>query len=237
MNIAFSPSVASETGTASAPLRDADAWLFDLDNTLYPASCRLFDQIDARMKEFVGQLLGIGPEEAYRVQKDYFKKYGTTLRGLMACHDVDADAFLAHVHDIDLSPVAPAPELDGALGALPGRKLIFTNATTTHAERVLDRIGIRHHIEAIFDIRAADFIPKPDPAPYQTLLQAYGIAPHRAVMVEDIARNLAPAAELGLTTVWLQAPTDCPVCAEPPTEDAAHIHHTISDLGAWLAAL
>ena len=182
-----------------------DTWIFDLDNTLYPASCRLFDQIDVKIGAFVSNLLGIDEAEARRIQKAYFYKYGTTLRGLMSEHQIVPDDFLDYVHDIDHSPVNACPELARALERLPGRKLVFTNGTTYHAEKVLDRLGIKALVEDVFDIVHCGFIPKPQREPYLKFVQRTGIAPQRAAMFEDIARNLEPPYELGMTTVLVQS--------------------------------
>ncbi len=212
---------------------DIETWVFDLDNTLYPAETNLFAQIDVRMREFIADYLALDLDEAYRVQKTYFREYGTTLRGLMSRHGLDPKEFLDFVHAIDLSPVSPSPALDAALDRLSGRKIIFTNASTDHADRVMDRLGVGHHFDAVFDIKDADYLPKPDPAVYDALVERYSLDPHKTVMVEDIARNLAPAAALGMTTVWVR--TQSTVGQEGA--DAAHVHHVIDDLADWLQAL
>jgi len=221
---------AGASARAAFDPHEVDVWIFDLDNTLYPASCNLFAQVDARMSAFIQDLLSLAPEEARRVQKRYFRDHGTTLRGLMTHHRVDPEAFLAFVHDIDFSVVPAAPGLEAALTRLAGRKLVFTNATVPYAERVLARLGIAHHIEAIFDIVATDYRPKPEPDGYSQLIAAHGIDPSRAVLVEDIARNLAPAAALGMTTVWVPNPADW---SHDGAEDG-HVHHVAEDLAAWL---
>ena len=181
----------------------------------------------------MAEILGLDPDQAFAVQKRYFSEYGTTLRGLMTHHDVDAHAFLDHVHAIDLGPVVPDPRLEAALARLPGRKIIFTNADSEHARRILDRIGVGHHFDAVFDILDADFVPKPDPAAYDHLVARYGLDPGRTVMVDDIARNLVPAAALGMTTVWLRS--DSPWGNE--RADREHVHVAIDDLASWLGAL
>ncbi|MBL6958164.1 MAG: pyrimidine 5'-nucleotidase [Rhodospirillales bacterium] len=211
-------------------LFEAEAWIFDLDNTLYPASCNLFAQIDVRMRDFIADYLDLDPDEAYRVQKQYFSEYGTTLRGLMHRHDMDPGPFLDHVHDIDLSPVLSNPELEQALATLPGRKLIFTNADSGHAHRVMEKLGVRHHFDEIFDIIGADYVPKPEPQIYHMLVDNYGLDPAKSVMVEDIARNLEPAAALGMTTIWVKTDTRW------GTEgfDKAFVHHEVDDLAGWL---
>ena len=217
-----------------------DTWIFDLDNTLYPASCRLFDQIDVRMGEFVSRLLNIEVAEAKLRQKEMFYKYGTTLRGLMTEHGVTPDDFLDYVHDIDHTPVPLNQPLDAALHALPGRKLIFTNGTVAHAEKVLARIGITHHFGDIFDIVHADFIPKPEMEPYRKFVAKTGIRAETSAMFEDIARNLEAPHALGMTTVLVVSPDNRDALhlnhAGGGT-DQQHIHHITDDLAAFLAAL
>ena len=216
-----------------ALLANAEAWVFDLDNTLYPASCNLFAQVDERMRAFISRILDLDPDAAYRLQKQYFRDYGTTLRGLMDRHDLDPTPYLEHVHAIDLSPVAPSPALDEALRRLPGRKIVFTNASADYAGRVLDRLGVSAHFEAVYDIVDADYRPKPVPRVYDDLVARHGLTPQRSVMVEDIARNLAPAAALGMTTVWVR--TDSPWSAEGA--DGGYVDHVTDDLVTWLKAV
>jgi putative hydrolase of the HAD superfamily len=210
-----------------------DTWIFDLDNTLYPASCNLFDQIHRRMGEFIAGLLGVDLEEAKRLQKIYFREHGTTLRGLMTVHGIDPAAFLDHVHRIDLSPVPRDAALAAALAALPGRKLVFTNGTVRHAENILSHLGIAGHFAGIFDIAACGYVPKPDPAGYAELVRRHAIDPSRAVMIEDMAKNLAPAAALGMTTVWLRGTIDW---AREGAE-ADYVHHVAEALTPFLAEL
>ena len=212
------------------PLYAAEAWVFDLDNTLYSSTIDLFAQIDVRMRAYIAAYLGLDLDAAFGLQKRYFHEYGTSLRGLMDRHGMDPRPFLEHVHDIDVSVLEPSPALDRELAKLPGRKLIFTNASTDHAERVLGQLGIGHHFDAIFDIIAADFHPKPTPAIYDRLVERYRLDPARTVMVEDMARNLAPAAALGMTTVWIRNATDHGVIGA----DGDYIDHVIDDLAAWL---
>lgn len=221
--------------TATASLLHTDTWVFDLDNTLYSGVHGLFAQIDARMKAYLARFLDIAEDEAYRVQKSYFREYGTTLRGMMLNHAMDPVPYLDFVHDIDVSAIPAAPELNAQLARLTGRKVIFTNADLAHVERVLNRLGITDHFDGVFDIMGADFIPKPEPEVYDTLIKRFAIEPKRAVMVEDIARNLEPAARLGMTTVWVKPITDCDVCNEPP--NGTHVDFETDDLVAWLRAL
>lgn len=214
-----------------AELHSAETWLFDLDNTLYPAQYDLFAQIDRRMGEFIARRFDLSYDQAKLRQKAFFHSHGTTLRGLMVEHGDDPAEFLGYVHDIDLSPLPALPALRAALAALPGRKLVYTNGTVAHAERVMRHIGIEDCFEAVFDIVASDYLPKPNPQPYGKLLAEHGVAPQSCVMVEDMARNLAPAAALGMRTVWV--PTKSDWSAPRPGEED-HIHHVAPDLTAFL---
>lgn len=222
------------TRRSAVPRLDGiETWVFDLDNTLYPASCNLFVQVDQRIGAFVAQLLALPPDQARVVQKGYLAKYGTTLRGLMVEHGLTPSEYLDFVHDIDLSVVMPDPGLDRALTRLPGRKLVFTNGTIGHAERVLARLGITRHFEAVFDIHAADYVPKPEPSVYDVLLRRHAIQPRRAMLFEDMARNLKPAHDLGMTTAWVRVDW---TWAQPEGADLAHVHHVIEELTPWLGA-
>ena len=229
---------AMTSGTVQTPAGRADfahieVWVFDLDNTLYPAHYDLFRQVDRRIGAFVERALGIGPDEASAVRRDFINSYGSTLRGMMEWHDADADAFLGYVHDIDVESVPPSTALNEALGRLHGRKLVFTSATAAYASRVMNRLGVNHHFEDVFDIRAARLLPKLHPGTYQRFIERHRVEPTVAVMVEDIARNLAPAAALGMTTVWI--PSDLPYSREGA--ELGHIHHVVDDLVGWLQGL
>ena len=215
-------------------------WVFDLDNTLYPARYRLFDQIDRRMGEYIARLFGVGREEARRIQKDYFYRYGTTLRGLMKKHDADPVAFLEYVHDIDYSAIAPDAELDRALSALPGRKWVFTNGTEAHAAAVMERLGISGHIDEVFDITHSGYLPKPLPETYAAFVRKTGMEPERAAMFEDIARNLAQPHEMGMTTVLVDHPDNVDGCRMNEMNDdvnAPYVHYVTDDLAAFLGRL
>ena len=179
------------------------AWVLDLDNTLYPSECRLFDQIDERMGAFIMRYLSVELDEAKKIQKDYFYEHGTTMNGLMSVHGMDPAEFLHFVHDIDVSPVPPNPRLGAALEALEGPKIVFTNGSEPHAERVLTRLGVRDAIDVIVDIVAADYQPKPATRGYEKILADHALDARHTVMVEDIVRNLKPARALGMTTVWV----------------------------------
>ncbi len=210
-----------------------ETWVFDLDNTIYPARFNLFDQVDVRIGAFIARLLNLDAVAARRIQKQYFRDHGTTLRGLMLNHHVDPHEFLGFVHDIDVGRIPPDPDLDRNLERLAGRKVIFTNGSTGHAENVLARLGVAERFCGIFAITDADFVPKPEAASYAALIERFRIDPRGAAMVEDIARNLAPAAALGMTTVWVR--TDNAWGAEGSEKD--YIHHVIDDVASWLAVL
>ena len=205
-------------------------WIFDLDHTLYPASTRLFDLIDERMTAYVGRVLGSDPAEARRVQKQYFRDHGTTLAGLMQLHQVEPRDFLDDVHAIALDRVTPDEKLARGLAALPGRRFVFTNGDADYAGRVLSAIGIGDQFHGMIDIHASDYLPKPDAHGYRLLIERFGIDPARAVLVEDMAKNLSPAKALGMTTVWVDNGSD----HGDHGADPAAIDHVISDVGDWL---
>lgn len=212
---------------------NVDCWIFDLDNTLYPSSSRLFDQIDVRMGEFIQNLLGCDATEAHRVQKLYFHDHGTTLSGLMHYHAIDPYEFLNFVHDIDMASLAAAPRLADKLAVLPGRKLVFTNGDDAYAGRVLAGLGLSDSFDGIWDIHAMKYRPKPEVSAYSGLIEAFAIRPETAVFVEDMARNLAPAKALGMQTVWIDAATEW---GDRAKDDAA-IDLTIDDIDHWLGSL
>ncbi|MGB8841000.1 MAG: pyrimidine 5'-nucleotidase [Aliidongia sp.] len=212
---------------------DIDTWIFDLDNTLYPASSDLFPQISARMGEFIAGRFGLDAEAARAMRTRLFRSHGTTLRGLMVDHGVDPHEFMDYVHDIDLSGLAPARGLAAVFAALPARKLVHTNGSRRHAARILDHLGLAGHVVGIFDIADAGFLPKPDPAGYRTLIGRFGVEPGRAAMVEDMAVNLAPAAALGMVTVLVRSANEWAIDGA----EGDWIHHRTDDLAGWLAAL
>ncbi|WP_448663121.1 pyrimidine 5'-nucleotidase [Sphingomonas sp. CJ20] len=204
-------------------------WIFDLDNTLYPASANLFPMIDARIGDYVRTLLQCDAEEAHRVQKGYFHAHGTTLSGLIADHGVDPHHYLDFVHDVDMSVLTRDEALIAALALLPGRKLVFTNGDVVYAGKVLDRLGLGETFEAVHDIHATDYRPKPDPIVYRGLCDAYALNPHESLFVEDMARNLKPAKAIGMTTVWIDNGSE-----QGPDEDRSFIDYTVTNLGDWL---
>jgi putative hydrolase of the HAD superfamily len=211
------------------PLSHIRNWIFDLDNTLYPASTDLFGLIDVRMGEFIQQLLDVDAIEARRIQKSFFYDHGTTLSGLMANHGVDPHVFLDYVHDIEMEVLSEDRRLVEALARLPGRKLIFTNGDRDYASRVLGRLGLGDSFEAIHDIHACAYVPKPDPRSYDSMCAAFGIDPTESLFVEDMRRNLKPAKAIGMTTVWVNNGS------EQGDEDVAdYVDVEISDVGVWL---
>ena len=213
---------------------DIDAWVFDLDNTLYPAQHNLFAQVDKRMTAFIQDALSVSREDAYRLQKDYLRDYGTTLAGLMNRHNMAPDAFLDFVHDIDVSVLAPDTGLRDMIDALPGRKFIFTNGTRDHATRVATRLGIGDLFHDIFDIVSANYVPKPNAQIYTAMLAQFDIEAHRSAFFEDMARNLPPARALGMTTVLLRD-ADAPDYGGPVGDE--HIDHHAPDLKDILARI
>ena len=214
-------------------LGDVDTWIFDLDNTLYPASSNLFARVSKRMTYFIQKEFQLEEEPARDLQHKMFRKYGTTMRGLMTEYDMDAEEFLHFVHDIDVSDMNKDPELAELLSKLPGRRLIYTNGSVPHAKRITGQLGIEHLFEDIFDIVASRFVPKPAPEPYDEMINKFKVDPKRSLMVEDMAKNLRPAADLGMITVWLRHSKDW------SSEDSVggHIHHEIDDLKLWLKSI
>jgi putative hydrolase of the HAD superfamily len=182
-------------------LAHIDTWLFDLDNTLYPAESGFMGEIERRMTAYVQKVTGLPRDEAYALQKRYLADYGLTLGGLVAHHGVDPADFHAIFHDMSLEALAHDPDLVAAIARLPGRRLIFTNADDVHARRVLAHLGLDHLFHEVFHIGSADYIPKPDPRTFARMNEAHGIAPASAAFFEDREVNLAPAHDLGMTTI------------------------------------
>ncbi len=225
---------------ASRTFSEVDTWVFDLDNTLYPHHVNLWQQVDARIGAYIGNFLKVDAVEARRIQKDYYKRYGTSMRGMMTEHGVSADDYLAYVHEIDHSPLEPNPAMGEAIARLPGRKLILTNGSTDHAGKVLARLGFPDHFEAVFDIIAADLEPKPAPQTYQRFLDLHRVDPARSAMFEDLARNLVVPHDLGMTTVLVVPDGTREVIREDwemEGRDAPHVDHVTDNLTGFLAKL
>jgi putative hydrolase of the HAD superfamily len=217
-----------------------DSWVFDLDNTLYPHHVNLWQQVDARINEFVSSWLRISNDEARTLQKDYYKRFGTTMRGMMTLHGVRADDYLAYVHKIDHSPLQPNPAMGEAIAKLPGRKLILTNGSVDHVDAVLGRLGLSGHFDGVFDIIAAELEPKPAPQTYRKFLALHAVDPTRAAMFEDLARNLVVPHQLGMTTVLVVPDGSQEVVREDWELDgraAAHVDHVTDDLTGFLRGL
>jgi putative hydrolase of the HAD superfamily len=217
-----------------------DTWVFDLDNTLYPHHVNLWQQVDAKIGEFVAAWLKVSPQEARRIQKDYYLRYGTTMRGMMTEHGVSADDYLAYVHKIDHSPLEPNPAMGEAITKLNGRKLILTNGSADHVDAVLARLGLTSHFQGVFDIIAAELEPKPAPQTYRRFLDLHDVDPTRAAMFEDLARNLVVPHELGMTTVLVVPDGSKQVVREDwelEGRGAAHVDHVTDDLTGFLQGL
>jgi putative hydrolase of the HAD superfamily len=214
-----------------------DTWVFDLDNTLYPHHLSLWQQVDERIRAYVSEFLKVSKEEAFRVQKDYYKRYGTTMRGLMAEHGMKPEDYLEFVHQIDHSPLTPNAALGDALEKLPGRKLILTNGTRKHADAVMKRLDIDRHFEDVFDIAAADLDPKPLPRVYERFLKRHAVDPAKSAMFEDLARNLEVPHALGMTTVLVVPQHTREIFREGwelEGRGAAHVDHVTDDLAGFL---
>ncbi len=214
-----------------------ETWVFDLDNTLYPHHVNLWQQVDERIRAYIAQFLKITHEEAFRLQKDYYKRYGTSMRGLMTEHGMAPDDFLDFVHQIDHSPLEANPALGAAIEKLSGRKLVLTNGTRRHASAVLARLGLERQFDDVFDIVAAELEPKPSSQTYDRFLSTHGIDAGKAAMFEDLARNLEVPHALGMTTVLVVPEKTREVFREDwelEGRDAPHVDHVTDDLVGFL---
>lgn len=211
----------------TADLRHIDTWLFDLDNTLYPAESGFMADTVVRMTDFVEKVTGLPRDEAFRLQKTYLAEHGLTLKGMMLNHGVDPEAFHAIFHDMSLEALVPDAPLMASLERLPGRRLIFTNADAIHAERVLAHLGLTHLFDDVFHIGSAGYEPKPSPQAFARIRTAHGINPATTAFFEDAERNLAPAAELGMTTIL--------VGAHAAASTAPFVHHRTEKLAPFLS--
>lgn len=204
-----------------------EAWVFDLDNTLYPPKARLFDQIEVKMTQYVMTALDVDQREADRLRKHYWREHGTTLAGLMREHGVDPGPYLTDVHEIDLEHLEPEPDLAARIKSLPGRKIVYTNGTAPYAERVLAKRGLGGVMDAVYGVEHAEFHPKPEVRAFETVFARDGVDPRRAAMFEDDPRNLAAPHAMGMRTVHVA----------PERHEAPHIHHHTDDLSGFLAKL
>lgn len=203
-----------------------DTWVFDLDNTLYPPSARLFDLIEVRMVQWVMDALNVSHAEANRLRKHYWHTYGTTLAGLMREHGVDPGPYLTDVHDVSMDGLAPDPELAARIRALPGRRIVYTNGCAPYAERVLAARGLGNLFDAVYGVEHANFLPKPERAAFDLVFAADGLTPTRAAMFEDDARNLAAPHAMGMACVHVS-----PLAARA---DGSHVHFHTEDLSEFL---
>lgn len=212
------------------------AWIFDLDNTLYSPDLRLFSQIEARMTAYVQRLLGVDAPEADRLRAHYWREHGTTLAGLMAHHGIDPEAYLAEVHDIDFTALTPEPALADAIRALPGLKIIHTNADAPYAARVLARREL-DVFDAIHGIGEVGYHPKPDPRSFAAVLDAHALDPARCAMFEDDPRNLEVPFSLGMRTILVGAGRHGPDALAEDHSHGAHVLWHTHDLPGFTAAL
>lgn len=207
-------------------LTHVEHWVFDLDNTLYPPECEFMALVEGRITDFVVRESGLPADEARVLQKRYLHEHGTSLAGLMAHYDIDPHRFLDEVHDVSLDCLSPDAALRQSLQRLPGRRLVFTNGSARHAERVLDRLAIADLFDDVFHLEAADLIPKPDPRTFDRMIARHGVDARAAAFFEDTEKNLAPAADLGMTTV-LVGPL-------APLSTAPFVDHKAERLPAFL---
>ena len=182
-----------------------NTWIFDLDNTLYSADSGIFQQVHQLMGEFISKNLNMDMPEAKKLQSKYYNQHGTTLRGLMDNHGIDPDHFLDEVHRLDYSIVGSNKILNEELHKLQGRKIIYTNANKKHVIDVLNRIDLNNFFDEIFDIKMANYIPKPELKPYEQIIDLFNIEPESSAMFDDIAKNLVPAKKVKFTSVWVDA--------------------------------
>lgn len=204
-----------------------EAWVFDLDNTLYPPEMALFDQINIRMTDWVMRVAGVERAAAEALRQSYWRAHGTTLAGLMRHHSIDTDAYLHDVHEIDFSVIAPDPALARAIAALPGRRIVYTNGTKPYAERVLEHRGLSGLFDAVYGVEHAALVPKPERAAFETVFGLDGLAPASAAMFEDDPRNLRVPHEMGMRTIHVA----------PQPEPAPFIEHHTADLTGFLERL
>lgn len=222
-------------GANAIHLPHIDTWVFDLDNTLYPADAQIMSQVDRRMTEFVMQLLDLPFEPARAMQKKYWREYGTTLNGLMSNHGVDMAHFMDFVHDVDHSVLTPDPVLATRVKNLAGKRLVFTNGSVKHAEKVIDRLGLNGLFDDLYDIEAGDYLPKPHLESFERFTKRHAVNPAGALMFEDSARNLETAAGMGFTTVLIRAHEhDADGESAGPGDHPEHVHYAADCLRTFL---
>ncbi|MEY3292509.1 MAG: hypothetical protein RJB12_280 [Pseudomonadota bacterium] len=210
-------------------LSHVSAWVFDMDDTLYPREQGLMQLVQARINAYVVEAVGLDPVSARVLQRQFLDEHGTTLAGLMANYTIDPAHFLHDVHDVPMDSLEPNPRLVEQLMRLPGRRLVFTNGARDYADRVLDRLGVTACFDGVFTIEDADLTPKPAPSTFRHFIERYGFDPHRAAFFEDTPRNLEPAKALGMTTVLIGDGHGKPL--------GDHIDHIAPDLLDFLTDL
>lgn len=229
----------SPSACAPRNFQHIETWIFDLDDTLYPASCDLFTQISRRMGEYISKNFDVTAEEARELQIAYYRKFGTTLAGLMQNHKLPPEPFLEYIYDIDVSGVVESPNLRAAISGLPGRRVVFTNGSRRHAERIINRLGVADLFAEVCDIADLEYVPKPAPQAYHRLLKLHAIQAQKAAMFEDLPHNLEVAHSLGMTTVLV-----CPDKIDHPArvkienwhELPSYIDHVTEEISAFLSA-
>jgi putative hydrolase of the HAD superfamily len=227
------------SSTTSPDLAHIDSWIFDLDNTLYPADVAFFNQIVVKMNQFVSRYLSLEPVAALHLQKEYLAEYGTTLSGMMAVHGMDPAAFLDYVHDVDLDFLKPNPALRKAIAALPGQKYIFTNGSKGHARNVASHLKLFDLFDGHFGVEDTGYIPKPKAHAYDVFLDVFDVDPTKAIFFEDNLRNLEVPKKLGMRTVLLVSDEDWshePEEARPAgaNTEADFVDYVSNDLAKWL---
>lgn len=242
MTVVTPRSGANVTAPDLARFAGVRAWIFDLDNTLYPSGNGVFPQVQARIGEYVQRLFNITPEAAHKIQRDLLERYGATLPGLVAEHGIDADAFLEYVHDIDHSMLKPDPRLASAIGSLPGRRFILTNGSRSHAEKVAAALGFTSEFEDVFDIVWAGHLPKPSPQVYDQLIRQTKIEPAASAMFEDLTRNLIVPRRLGMAATLVVPPGTAGIFGETMDRTgkeglAEEVDFVTDDLAGFLEAV
>jgi len=225
---ATAPALAPAPTEIGADLRHVRAWIFDLDNTLYPPENQFMGLVEQRINQYVVRTSGLPSDQALSMQKTFLHDYGTSLAGLMEHYQIDPHHFLAEVHDVPLDVLTPDPGLHAALERLSGPRLIFTNGSMAHAARVMQKLELTGFFDGVFALEDADLIPKPDPRTFQKMLGRFGVDPTTACFFEDTPKNLEPAHAIGMTAVL--------VGPKAFVAEGEHIQHRAAALGPFLAA-
>tara|TARA_B100000700_G_C14654571_1_gene673554 strand:+ start:71 stop:736 length:666 start_codon:yes stop_codon:yes gene_type:complete len=216
-------------------INNYNTWIFDLDNTLYSAETGIFDQVDVLMGEFISKHLNLDIVEAKKIQKKFFKQFGTTLKGLMDEYNIEPEYFLEEVHKLDYSIVKADPLLKSSIEKLNGNKIIYTNANRSHVNEILKRLKMENIFDNVYDITDANYIPKPDLSSYQKLVEKYKIDAHKTIMFDDIARNLIPASKLGFTTVWIDVGREN--YSDDIDNSRKYLNYETTNLPLWLNSI